>query len=331
MKLAQYGTGHGHARGKMRAMLSNPDVEVAGVFDPDPGALGAYPEVRRFRSADEMLSDSTIEAVAIEGRNDQSLAMAHEALAADKHLWYDKPGGDDWPGYQRLIEAARRRGKHVQMGYMLRYHPPFQLAADWARSGLLGQLFSIRAHFTTSIPISSPSRLNTRTEIARHQGGILYDLAGHMFDQIVWMLGRPARITSFLRNDATPELPDFADNTVAVCEFERALATVDIAAMGVRPLQRRFEIHGTDGTAILLEPFEPGGTARLVLAEERGGYASGEQIVTTDSPDRQTLYDRELVAFLNVLRGEALPDRSLDHELLVQETLLRATGAIPGN
>jgi hypothetical protein len=30
-----------------------------------------------------------------------------------------------------------------------------------------------------------------------------------------------------------------------------------------------------------------------------------------------------------VLRGQQSIDRSLDHELLVQETLLRATGRIP--
>jgi hypothetical protein len=42
------------------------------------------------------------------------------------------------------------------------------------------------------------------------------------------------------------------------------------------------------------------------------------------------MYERELVAFLAVVRGEQTPDRPLAHELLVQETLLRATGRIPG-
>ena len=35
IRMAQYGTKHGHARGKLQAMLVNPDVEVAGVFEPD--------------------------------------------------------------------------------------------------------------------------------------------------------------------------------------------------------------------------------------------------------------------------------------------------------
>ena len=35
IRMAQYGTKHGHARGKLQAMFVNPDVEVAGVFEPD--------------------------------------------------------------------------------------------------------------------------------------------------------------------------------------------------------------------------------------------------------------------------------------------------------
>jgi hypothetical protein len=40
------------------------------------------------------------------------------------------------------------------------------------------------------------------------------------------------------------------------------------------------------------------------------------------------MYERELTAFLAVLRGDQPPDRTPEHELLVQETLLRATGRI---
>jgi hypothetical protein len=41
---------------------------------------------------------------------------------------------------------------------------------------------------------------------------------------------------------------------------------------------------------------------------------------------RQDMYEAELAAFVATLRGEQPPDRPLSHELLVQETLLRATG-----
>ena len=87
-------------------------------------------------------------------------------------------------------------------------------------------------------------------------------------------------------------------------------------------------MYGTRGTAIT-EPFDHGRIVRLALAEADGGYPAGEQIVELPVVTRQQMYERELMAFLAVLRGDQSPDRSPEHELLVQETLLRATGRIP--
>ena len=319
MKMAQYGTGHGHASGKWAAMVKNPDVELAGIYEPDPARRNRpeYGQTRWYGSADEMLGDASIEAIAVEGFNHESLGQALEVAAAGKHLWYDKPAGDDWPDYLRFITLVRERKLHLQMGYMFRYHDAFRRLAELTRGGELGEVFQLRAHMSTNISVPA------RGVIARHRGGILYDLGGHMLDQVCWLLGRPTRATAFLHNDATPELPHFADNTLGVFEYPNAIATVDIAAMEPRPMARRFEVYGTKASAVLLEPFEPGGRIRLVVDGAK------EEVVETGAPGRQELYERELVAFLGVLRGGA-PERSLEHEVLVQETLLRATGGIPG-
>jgi predicted dehydrogenase len=329
VRIGQVGTKHGHARGKWRALVTNAEVEAVGIWEPDPDARAAersdeaYAGARWCASADELLADPTVVAVAIEGRNDESLAMAHAAAEAGKHLWFDKPAGDDWPGFQQLMAKARERGRYVQMGYMFRYQPGFQQLADWSRSGLLGEVFAIRAHMSTWI---SPAAREVQSV---HRGGIFYDLAGHMLDQIVWHLGRPNRVTLFARNDSTAQIPRYADNTLGVFEYDRALAYVDIAAMEPRPNARRFEAYGTHGTAIT-EPFDPGERIRLVLSEPTAGYAAGEQVIALPTVTRQQMYERELAAFLATLRGDRPPDRSPEHELLVQETLLRATGRIPG-
>src|SRR5262249_3090779 len=150
------------------------------------------------------------------------------------HIWYDKPAGDDWEAFQEVVAAARRQNLLIQMGYMFRYQDGFQRLAEWSRGGLLGDVFGVRAHMSTSLTVEA------REVIAAHPGGILSDLGGHMLDQTLWLLAdeRPSRVTSYLRNDATPRVPSFADNTLGVLEFGRALAMVDIAAMETRPLAR---------------------------------------------------------------------------------------------
>ncbi len=324
-RMAQYGTGHGHAAGKLQSMLNNPEVECAGVFEPDlarryalENTTGPYERIQWFDRAEDMLGDPDIVAVASEGRNNESLAQTEEIVRAGKHAWYDKPAGDDWPAWQRVVAMAEEARLQVQMGYMFRYHDGFRKISNWARSGLLGSVFSIRAHMSTNIPVPS------RAVISVHQGGIFYDLAGHMLDQVVWILGRPVNVTSFLRNE-TGEVSGFMDNGLGVFEYENAMATVDIAAMEPSPAARRFEVYGTEGSAILLEPFEPGTEIRLALNEARKGFPAGESRVPAEGRGRQELYDLELESFLKTISGEQPPDRPLSHELLVQETLLRAT------
>jgi predicted dehydrogenase len=329
IRMAQYGTKHEHAEGKLAAMLTNPQVQVVGVYEPDVERRreltekgGPYRNVRWFSSAEEMLGDGSIMAIASEGRNDESLSQTEAIVEVGKHVWYDKPAGDNWPQWQRIVDLAQQRGLLVQMGYMFRYHDGFRRIARWAKEGLLGDVFAIRAHMSTCISAEA------RSVISVHRGGISFDLAGHMLDQIAWILGRPLKVTSFLRHDDSV-VPGFEDNTLLVHEYARAICMVDIAAMEVRPMARRYEVYGTQGTAILMEPFEPAQEISLCLDQDRGNYKGGSQIVPVRPQSRQSLYELELEAFLATIRGERPPDRSFDHELLVQETLLRGTGILP--
>ena len=328
IRMAMYGTKNDHAEGKLFAILHNRDVELVGVFEPDlqqrrelNGSNGPYSGIRWLEDKREMFEDTTIVAVASEGANDESLDQTEEIVGAEKHVWYDKPAGDNWEHWRRVVALAEEKGLLVQMGYMFRYHYGFQRIARWVKSGLLGDIFAIRAHMSTWIPESD------RRYYSRHAGGIFYDLGSHMIDQIVWLLGRPLKVTSFLRNDSGL-VPGFKDNTLGIFEYENAMAFVDIAAMETRPMARRFEVYGSQGSAIM-EPFEPAKAARLCLEHAEGGYQQGEQFITLRSQTRQELYDMELESFLAAIKGERPPDRSLEHELLVQETLLRATGGIP--
>jgi predicted dehydrogenase len=153
----------------------------------------------------------------------------------------------------------------------------------------------------------------------------MYDLGGHMLDQVVWILGRPNKISRFFQNSAS-ETREMMDNTLGVFEYSNAIATVDIAAIEVKPMARRFEVYGTKGTAIM-EPFEPADTIKLTLEEDQGEYKKGINVIKIEDRERYVDTFAELV---RNIKGESDPLRTLDHELLVQETLMRATGGLAG-
>ena len=115
-----------------------------GVFEPDPQARAhaegqrAYAGLRFFDRAEDLLGQPGLVAVAIEGLNAHSPPMALEAVKAGKHIWYDKPAGDDWEAFQEVVSIARRQSLVVQMGYMLRYQDGFQRLAEWSGRGSRG-------------------------------------------------------------------------------------------------------------------------------------------------------------------------------------------------
>jgi predicted dehydrogenase len=207
----------------------------------------------------------------------------------------------------------------VQLGYQFRFAPAFEFVADWARSGRLGRVFQVRA----SLPTSQKVHRRWYPYVSRAPGGVLFELGSHLIDLVVAILGRPTRATSVLRSDFREfAAPPFADNAVAVLEFDGALAIVDASVPHVQgaPL-RHFSVHGTEG-AVVLEPVEPP-RLRLCLARPRDGYEQGWQDVALDDRPR---FVGDVDEFVAVASGARRPRYSFAHDLLAHETLLRACG-----
>ena len=323
VRFAQFGVGHSHAAGKAQVMADNPDVELAGVWEPDAerraaaGQQAAYAGVRWLADADEALSDPTVRAVAVEGDVFQSLGWAQRAVGAGKHVWLDKPAGLDMEAFRRVVETARERNLLVQLGYMFRYNPGARFLLDWARSGRLGDIHAVQGH------ISLTGTQSARATLTRLPGGPAYEILCHVIDLVVALLGRPQHVTGILRDHAA-SLAGAVNNTAVILEYPRALALLQSTAFEVDHGARRLEVHGTRGS-VALSPIEPP-SVRLSLDADRDGFRKGPQPVPVADEPR---YVGSLRAIVGVIRGERAPDRSLDHELAVQETILRAVHVLP--
>ena len=339
IRMGQYGTKHAHAGGILQVMLENKDVEVSGVYEPDitrrrslQNARG-YPwnKVHWFEKKTDLLNDDKTIAISSEGLNEESLTHTEEIVEAGNHGFYDKPAGEDFPRFKKIIKKAKEKNLLIQLGYMFRNHEGFSQIAKWAKNGLLGDIYAIRAHMSTNIPdkpvqnpLDSRSAAGNATQMSAHKGGIFYDLAVHMLDQIVFILNRPEKITSFLRNEFS-SIPNYCDNTLSILEYPKAYALIESASMEATPaMARRFEVYGNKGSAIM-EPFEPAETIRLCLSEKSGKFSKGVHIIKIKDLPRHVA---SLESFVKNIRRESIPDRTLDHELLVQETLLRCTNII---
>ena len=309
LRIGQIGTEHAHAGGKMEAMRSLTDLwEVVGVTGPK-----GYAGVKSM-SVDELLAVPDLHAVAVETTLEASCAMARRCIEAGKHVHLDKPGAVDHAEFKAMRLEAEKRGLTVQMGYMLRYNPAFELLFHAVNEGWLGQITEIDAAMGK---LADPG---TRAKIGALEGGGLFELGCHIIDATLTILGKPASVTPF----STPTSDDgVKDNQMAVLSYPNATAV--IRCNHADPFggpRRRFSVTGTEGTLEIL-PLESG-KVTLSLTKSRGAYKKGTQTFQLEVPKGR--YDAEFIDLAKIVRREKKLAWDAAHDIAVHETVMRAAG-----
>ena len=308
------GATYSHGAPKIELAMKSPDWDFVGVCDPTPAGreicvkLGAT-----MISQEELFARAKVVAVESEIRDHAAHALL--ALRAGKHVHLEKPCAATLADARAVIALAREKKLLVQGGFMWRYHPGFRAIFEAVRQGWLGDVYLVRGFISNSLPAAR------RAEWAEFSGGSMFELGSHLIDAAVRVLGRPKTITPFVARHGKFD-DTLHDNNLAVLEFDRARAVLFNTALqtGSTP-QRSFEVLGTKGTATLA-PIEPG---KLIfnLTDAAGPYKKGPQEISFPAYKRYVDDFTELAA---AVRGEQPLTVSLDEELLVAETVLRACG-----
>lgn len=323
VRVGLLGTGHSHFSGKYKAMLDSPHYEIAGAVENNAGAKAALQKDSRYSglrwlSEEAMLGDPSIQLVVVECRVWEAIPWGKKVIAAGKHLHLEKPAGNEWKPFKELVEEARAKRLLLQTGYLWRWHQGVMAAIEAARKGWLGEVYMVRG------TMNSDRGPEERAIEARYKGGGLFELSGHVIDRMIEVLGRPKTVKSWLRHDTS--VPDtLADNNLAVFEFDRALGVVAQAAkMAGSSDHRSFEIIGTDGTFVV-HPESAPPRMRVFMKRAQGPYQPGWQDLTLPPQPRFVPDFAELAKAIQ----EGIPlKHSYDHELLLHETLLRASGEL---
>ena len=321
VRVGIYGTQHGHVVSKMRALRASSEFEIVGVHEPD-GQLRKQREGEeffaglKFVGGDDLLADNSIDLIVVECKIRQAIEWGDKVLDAGRHLHLEKPSSPDMEPFRKLVDKAKRKKRLLQLGYNYRWHECMLAAIDAAKKGWLGDVYLLRA------TMNSDRGEAQRALEAQYPGGSFFELCGHMIDRAVELWGRPGKVTSFLRHD-TSEADDLKDNTLAVLEYDKSMALISTASkMPNSGGHRSFELIGSDGS-FFIQPISGDRTMRVNMRQARGPYKEGWQEIRL-KPHPYDKYEFEDMARA-IRSGEPLK-HSYDHELLVHETLLRASG-----
>jgi predicted dehydrogenase len=231
------------------------------------------------------------------------------------HVHLDKPAGESFARYKRILEAAQRRGLLVQMGYMYRYSPAVLMLREYLAKGWLGEVFEVHTVMSKVVDASD------RRELAEYRGGILFELGCHVLDLVIGVLGEPVEVSSFGQHVAQHD-DGLVDNMLAVLRYPKALATVKSSAQEVEGFARRhLAVCGTEGS-FHIQPLDSP-AARVALSQAREGHPAGYRDVPFP---KFTRYVADAADMAKIIRGEKPADFSYAHDLAVQRTLLKACG-----
>ncbi|XZE19871.1 Gfo/Idh/MocA family protein [Pirellulaceae bacterium SH449] len=325
IRIGQIGTSHSHASGKMDAIRSMPELyEVVGIAEPIAGRQTTAARQRSYAgltwlAEEELLADPSVTAIVVETTLDDSARAALACLRAGKHIHLDKPGAGRHSELKTMRQEAERLQLTVQMGYMLRYNPAFELLFRAHREGWLGEITEINAS------MGKLADADLHSQLASIPGHGMFELGCHLVDAVLFLLGPPTAVSAFSKptGQAPPGLPD---NQVAVLEYPRTLVT--LRCNHGDPFggpHRRFHVVGTKG-AMEIQPLESGrGTLYLSQASRAiDTFKKGENKFVLDVSSGR--YDGEFRDFAKVLRNEKPLAWSAAHDIAVHETSLRCAG-----
>ena len=78
--------------------------------------------------------------------------------------------------------------------------------------------------------IDKPISPQDRRQLARYRGGMMFELGCHLIDRAVDLFGKPAKVTGFLRHDSPIDDDLASSNTLAILEYDKAVAQIYVAA-----------------------------------------------------------------------------------------------------
>ncbi len=322
IRIGQIGTKHAHAAGKMAAMRKLSDLyEVVGVVEPDAKQRESLANSSAYRgvtwmTTEQLLNVSGIAAVAVETEVDELVPTAMTCVAAGKHIHLDKPAGPSMSACRALHAEAGRRGVTIQMGYMLRYNPAFQLTFQMVKDGWLGEITELSAM------MGKMANDSMRRQLAIYAGGGMFELSCHVIDSMVTVLGKPNHVTAY-NVRSRPSKDRLADNQLAIYEYPKAIAAIRCNHLDPFGFPRRhFHVVGHQGN-VQINPLEP---PKMLLALDRpwGTFKKGMQVV--DLPKATGRYDDEFRDLAKVIRGEKALAWDSQHDLAVHEAVLRGSG-----
>ncbi|CAM3548436.1 Gfo/Idh/MocA family oxidoreductase [Paenibacillus lupini] len=200
LKIGIIGCG-GIANGKhLPALSKNKNVEIVAFCDiVEERAAEAQQKYGKegskvYSDYRELIADPSIDVVHVLTPNDSHSFIAIDSLEAGKHVMCEKPMAKTAAEARAMLDAAKRTGKKLTIGYNNRFRPDSQYLKKVCEQGDLGEIYYARAH---AIRRRAVPTWGVFLDEEKQGGGPLIDIGTHALDLTLWMMDnyKPVSVT----------------------------------------------------------------------------------------------------------------------------------------
>lgn len=135
----------------------------------------------------ELVTRDDVDAVAVMSPDFLHEEHAVAALNAGKHVFCEKPLAITTESCDRILEAWQRSGKHLMVGFNMRYMPIFRVMKDIVDSGIIGEIKAVWVrHF---VCYGGSYYYHNWNANRNYSTSLLLQKAAHDIDMIHWITG----------------------------------------------------------------------------------------------------------------------------------------------
>ncbi|QEH32155.1 Glucose--fructose oxidoreductase precursor [Aquisphaera giovannonii] len=177
---------------------ANPKV-LAAAGEPTKGNVGGAADhidldsLKVFSDLDALLAAREVDALSITLPTFLHADTTIKALEAGVHVLCEKPMALSVADCDRMVAAADRSGKTLQIGHCIRFWPEYEAARELIRGGTFGRPIAASFRRYSAMPSWSPDSWFADEQ---RSGGQPLDLHIHDTDYVHHLFGMPASVSS---------------------------------------------------------------------------------------------------------------------------------------
>jgi predicted dehydrogenase len=229
----------------VRNFAEAPGARLVSVCDARAGRLvearRRYPFVQTTERYQELLTDPSVDAVAIATPVSTHFALAIEALRSDKHVLVEKPLASTSEQATQLIDEAARRNRVLMVDHTFVYTGAVRKIRELVTQGALGDIY-----YYDSVRVN--------LGLFQHDVNVIWDLAVHDLSIMDFILpGKPVAVSA----TGISNIPGQPENVAYITLFFADNKIAHLHVNWLAPVKVRRTLIGGSERMIVYDDLEP--------------------------------------------------------------------------